>query len=1323
MRVLITQPAQEAAISARALAARGHEPIIIPLVTVERESAPAINLASAQGFLATSPEGVRALADHVGVRTFPIFVDSDLTAAEARRLGFKDVQAAKDDSQDLARLVERALKPANGALVYACNTAAPVNLGAMLGNMGFAVRPLPLYSIKRVAEIPQELRAKLESKGIDVALFMSPDEARAFVTLIQRDETAPPITGLKTVTATPAIAAPLRALKGASVTVASASDPDSVWATLDGELIDKVEEERRERERKIKEEEARRRAEEERERIAREKAAAEHIERERLEVERQRIAKEEAERVELERLAREEERRVRAEDERRRKEEAERVRAEKLAREKAEKEERDRLRAEEKARAKAERERLAAEKAAQEQAGRARLAAERAERERLKAEEAARAKAEKEERDRLRAEEETRAKAERERLAAEKAAQEQAGRARLAAERAERERLKAEEAARAKAEKDRLAAERAAREDAERERLRKEKEERERLRAEEEARQRLEKERLAAERAEQERLRKEREDRERAERAEQERLRKEQEARERAERDRIAAEQAAHEKAEREQRAREKAARDEAEHQRLAAERAAWEEAERVQRAAEKAERERLDAERHERERIAREAREKERAEKERLAREEAERVRAEKVRIAAEREKERLEKERGAREEAERARAEAARLAAAREEERLERMRTAREEADRARAEKERLANARAEADRIARQKREEEERIEREKRAETARLENERLAREKTERERLKTEQAAQEAERKRILKEEAAAQKARDEQARREEAAAARAAQERLAQELAERRRAEKEEAGRAQAERKRLANEQKAQAKAEKARMAAERKPSGGWFSSLFGKPAAPADPAPDPRWNMVVSHDPPSPTDPPAAIASAAPSWNDTPMTDPVRETKDNPPVPVPSALQELDELVARESHGKESAAESLADAKPAARSGGGRSAQMQAEDAADERMRDRLASWGRGEPETPQPHDGEQADPVPEAAVAPPPVRRRGAGRSIALFFVLATIATAAMMTSHRWLPLLVKEPPAPVASAPAPNAPAPTPPQVKPAPPAVAPAPSAPVAPAAQPAAPSLGDTSNQTIAALMARVATLEAALGNTARLDEINRRVESLAGRSADANSVLALADRVTALEQAGRSAADQRAVAVALTIAATQWRDAVVTGRPFLKEWDTVKALSGQSQTDTVFAKYAGTGLPTLAEMQRRLDVAAAAAVRASYLPNDTASWLRRTLDRVFSVISVRRTDVDTGDGVDAIFVRAERAAEGGNLAAAVAEMKKLTGAPLAAVTPWIELAEARVAAEEAAQESVIAGATTLAQPSATPAAAASAAKAE
>ena len=457
------------------------------------------------------------------------------------------------------------------------------------------------------------------------------------------------------------------------------------------------------------------------------------------------------------------------------------------------------------------------------------------------------------------------------------------------------------------------------------------------------------------------------------------------------------------------------------------------------------------------------------------------------------------------------------------------------------------------------------------------------------------------------------------------------------------------------------------------------------------------------------------------------------------MTDPIRDSNETPEPPaapapkagdeslisrIPLALLELNDLVERDNaahrpHELSEPSESLADAKPAARSGGGRSARMLVEDAADDRARDRLKNWGRGESasESTPPRDPEPiAEPVPETMTAPP-ARRRGPGRTIALFFVLATIATALMMTSERWLPLVTNEAPTPVASAPAP--------QVKPAPPVAAPTAPAPApvltpVPTAppqtvQPAAGADSALSNQALAALMARVATLEAALGNTASLTEVNRRVESLEGKSVDASSVLALADRVTAIERGAQSAADVRAAAVALTIAATQWREAVVMGRPFLKEWDTVKALTGNTATDAIFAKYASTGLPTLADLQRRFDAAAAAATRASYLPNETAGWVRRVLDRVFSVVTIRRTDVDTGDDIEAVLVRAERAVDANNLPGAIAEMKKLTGASLAAAGDWIALAEARTAAEETAQQSVIAGTTALGAPPSAPAA--------
>ena len=353
MRVLITQSAEDAKASAEALKMRGHDAVVAPLVVAERGPIPKLNLTGAQGFLVTGSDGARALADTVGFRTFPVFADSEVTAATLRALGFKHVHAAKDDSADLARLAERELKPADGALIYACSTAAPVNLPAMLSNMGFAVRPLPLYTLKRADEMPENLRRALQNRGVDTALFLGADEARAFVALVQRHEMEAFVRELPCVATSPVVAAPLRALKLGGVGVPASADLDTVFGALDVKLVDKVEEERAAREARAKEEAERIRIQQERE--ARQKAER---------IERERIAREQAEhnRIEGERLAAE-----RAERDRIDRAKAEADRAAKAAEKARLAQERDELRKAEKERAvleKAERRRVAEEEKA-----------------------------------------------------------------------------------------------------------------------------------------------------------------------------------------------------------------------------------------------------------------------------------------------------------------------------------------------------------------------------------------------------------------------------------------------------------------------------------------------------------------------------------------------------------------------------------------------------------------------------------------------------------------------------------------------------------------------------------------------------------------------------------------------------------------------------------------------------------------------------------------------------------------------------------------------------------------------------------------------
>jgi hypothetical protein len=95
------------------------------------------------------------------------------------------------------------------------------------------------------------------------------------------------------------------------------------------------------------------------------------------------------------------------------------------------------------------------------------------------------------------------------------------------------------------------------------------------------------------------------------------------------------------------------------------------------------------------------------------------------------------------------------------------------------------------------------------------------------------------------------------------------------------------------------------------------------------------------------------------------------------------------------------------------------------------------------------------------------------------------------------------------------------------------------------------------------------------------------------------------------------------------------------------------------------------------------------------------MRADAIPDDTAAWYRRILDRMLSIVTVRRLDGDAaGTSVSAILARAQKRLTDGDLAAAVAEMEALSVSAQTAVAPWLALAKTRVAAEHAAAEATI-----------------------
>ena len=91
MRVLVTRPEPDATRQAERLAARGHEPVLAPLLAIESATDTPPELEGAQALIVTSRNALRALASHPDLATalqLPLFAVGEATAKAATDLGF-----------------------------------------------------------------------------------------------------------------------------------------------------------------------------------------------------------------------------------------------------------------------------------------------------------------------------------------------------------------------------------------------------------------------------------------------------------------------------------------------------------------------------------------------------------------------------------------------------------------------------------------------------------------------------------------------------------------------------------------------------------------------------------------------------------------------------------------------------------------------------------------------------------------------------------------------------------------------------------------------------------------------------------------------------------------------------------------------------------------------------------------------------------------------------------------------------------------------------------------------------------------------------------
>jgi uroporphyrinogen-III synthase len=183
VRLLVTRPSPDGDELADLLRAQGHEAVLEPLLTIEPVTTPDLDLAGVQALLATSANGVRALAAAEARRDVPLFAVGDATARTAVAEEFRTVVSADGDVDDLARLIAGRLDPAAGALLHAAGTALAGDLGGYLEAAGFTYRRAVLYRARPCEALSSEATRAITDGRLDGVVFFSPRTASSFVTL------------------------------------------------------------------------------------------------------------------------------------------------------------------------------------------------------------------------------------------------------------------------------------------------------------------------------------------------------------------------------------------------------------------------------------------------------------------------------------------------------------------------------------------------------------------------------------------------------------------------------------------------------------------------------------------------------------------------------------------------------------------------------------------------------------------------------------------------------------------------------------------------------------------------------------------------------------------------------------------------------------------------------------------------------------------------------------------------------------------------------------------------------------------------------------
>lgn len=180
--VWITRAQPGAAATAERIGARGHQPLVLPLLEVRPIPDVRVDLDGVAALAFTSGNGVRAFAELSPDRSLQVFTVGAATAQAAREAGFRRVLSSDGDVAQLGDRIAARRREIQGAVL---NPGALEPAGDLTGALlaeGLEARALPVYDT-----VPTELSADdlASVAAADTVLLHSPKAAKILAGLLK----------------------------------------------------------------------------------------------------------------------------------------------------------------------------------------------------------------------------------------------------------------------------------------------------------------------------------------------------------------------------------------------------------------------------------------------------------------------------------------------------------------------------------------------------------------------------------------------------------------------------------------------------------------------------------------------------------------------------------------------------------------------------------------------------------------------------------------------------------------------------------------------------------------------------------------------------------------------------------------------------------------------------------------------------------------------------------------------------------------------------------------------------------------------------------